>query len=192
MARERLSGGSTSSFQNIPPASPLRASTKHNSMSRLPVKTKRPILGERVENSEPHPTPRQHLVKPVKAVARVRLSASTSKASPQLSRQSAISFSPTASQTSTPLGANISRPGHTPHPRRSSVGLGELLNGDDSMLMDMTGRDFLVSDSEISETDDEAQRGAGPSGRGVMGAGRLLTPENSQETVRTHNSVCYH
>lgn len=210
MARERLSGGSTS-FQNVPPSSHLKHTPKSSSTpassSRIPVPVKpRAVLGERVENFD-HPTPRQHLVKPVKAVSRVSLTSSISKSTktksprPQtakakpptklhVSTQSTRRQSPPQSQTltfsspgtnmSTPAAANTSRPGNTPHPRRSSVGLGQLTNADESMLMNMTGRDFLISDSETSEVEDFTQKRV--SGRGVIGAGRLMTPENSQET----------
>lgn len=55
------------------------------------------------------------------------------------------------------------------------------MHEDETMLMDMSGRDFLVSDSETSEMGDDYMSGARTSGRGIIGAGRLMTPENSQE-----------
>ena len=61
-----------------------------------------------------------------------------------------------------------------------------MMDGDETMLMDMTGRDFLISDSEASETDDDILLKEIPSGRGVLGAGRMMTPENSQETRVRH------
>lgn len=213
MARERLSGGSAS-FQNVPPPSYNKATPKSSSAtSRLPIPVKpRAVLGERVENFD-HATPRQHVVKHVKSVSRVKLTTQTKSKSPVRlqataqatksksptrllsSTQAAKPKSPSRAQTSTrhlsspgstmatPAGANVSRPGHTPHPRRSSVGLGQLMMaGDETMLMDMTGRDFLISDSEASEADEDVPARERPSGRGVLGAGRMMTPENSQET----------
>lgn len=212
MARERLSGGSTS-FQNVPPPSTLQKTPKPLSVSssRLPLpvasKPKRAVLGERIENFD-HATPRQHVVKPVKSASRVKLLSSVHKstkttspsklASTQSKTKSPMSFqsstisrsSPTGTAMSTPAGADVSKPGHTPHPRRSSVGLGHLVNADESMLMDMTGRDFLISDSETSEVEEDMPRDR-PSGRGVVGAGRLMTPENSQET-RVRRKVSRH
>lgn len=181
MARERLSGSLTSS-QNVPPPPASQSTTRRSgTSSRLPVKAKRPILGERTDNLEYAATPRQHVVKQPKSVVMPRLSMSVTKhAAPATPH---VQFSPSASQTSTPAaGLNRSRPGHTPHPRRSSVGLGQLGNADESMLMDMSATDFLASESEASEADEVVEEGRPGSGRGIRGAGRLMTPENSQET----------
>jgi hypothetical protein len=74
----------------------------------------------------------------------------------------------------------VSRPGHTPHPRRSSVGLG-FLGNDVTMLGDTSRPDFLISDTDESEGDDEPLRNM-LARRGVMGPGRLMTPANSQDS----------
>lgn len=186
MAREviRLPLASSSST-TLPTAMPKATS------SRLPVKAKRPILGERIENFE-HSTPRQHLVKPVKSVIKPRVSAYKSKSTPipqttinQETPARAVAFasSPAQSTTSSPAGANISRPGHTPHPRRSSVGLSQLIN-DQSLLMDTTAG-FLGSDTDASEADEPMARNI-LARRGVQGPGRLMTPANSQDTQVGH------
>ena len=155
--------------------------------SRIPIKAKRPILGERVDNYD-HSTPRQHLVKPVKSVIIPRISSTKSKtnASPRKSshptppRATSHGFSPASSIVSSPAGANVSRPGHTPHPRRSSVGLSFLIDKDMSMLADTSRPDFLVSDTDESEADEPGSRMLAR--RGVRGPGRLMTPANSQES----------
>jgi hypothetical protein len=157
--------------------------------SRIPIKAKRPVLGERVDNYD-HPTPRQHLVKPVKSVIRPRISSSKPKnnASPRKGsnqptppRATAHAFSPTSSIVSSPAGANISRPGHTPHPRRSSVGLSFLNDIEMSMIADTSRPQFFVSDTDESEADEPANNRM-LARRGIMGPGRLMTPANSQES----------
>jgi hypothetical protein len=156
--------------------------------SRIPIKAKRPVLGERVDNYD-HPAPRQHLVKPVKSVIRTRISSTKSKANasprrtlkqPTPPRAASHAFSPASSIVSSPAGANVSRPGHTPHPRRSSVGLSFLNDIDMSMVADTSRPEFFVSDTE-SEADEPANTRM-LARRGVMGPGRLMTPANSQES----------
>lgn len=49
------------------------------------------------------------------------------------------------------------------------------------MLIDMRAQEYLLSESEASEAGDGPWPPARTSGRGVVGAGRLMTPENSQE-----------
>jgi hypothetical protein len=156
--------------------------------SRIPIKAKRQILGERADNYD-HPTPRQHLVKPVKSVIRPRISSSKPKTNaspwkasnqPTPPRAASRAFSPSSSLVSSPAGANISRPGHTPHPRRSSVGLSFLNDIEMSMIADTSRPEFFVSDTE-SEADEPANTRM-LARRGVMGPGRLMTPANSQES----------
>jgi hypothetical protein len=148
---------------------------------------KRAVLGERIENFD-HSTPRQHLVKPVKSVIKPRFSATklkpisrTSTTSDQATPARTVTYalSPAQSTSSSPAGANVSRPGFTPHPRRSSVGLSQLIN-DQSLLMDTT-QGFPDSDTDASEAD-EPVAGNMLARRGVMGPGRLMTPANSQES----------
>jgi hypothetical protein len=174
MSRELVSSSSYPLY-NSTPSSSMKAS-----QSRIPVKAKRAPLGERIDNHD-HTTPRQHLVKSVKSVIRPRVISTKSNASP--SKSSMYRPSPRAavqgsSIVSSPAGANVSRPGHTPHPRRSSVGLA-FLGHDVSMLMDTTRLDF-VSDTDDSEGDEPSNNMLVR--RGVMGPGRLMTPANSQES----------
>jgi hypothetical protein len=165
--------------------------------SRIPIKAKRPILGERVDKND-HPTPRQHLVKPVKSVIRPRISSTKSKtnASPRIAsnqptppRAASHAFSPASSMVSSPAGGNISRPGHTPHPRRSSVGLSFLNDIDMSMLADTSRPEFFVSDTDESEADEPANSRM-LARRGVKGPGRLMTPANSQESQVSFFRTC--
>jgi hypothetical protein len=183
MSRENLSGSTVSSSLSM-----YQSNSTKSAQSRTPVKAKRSVLGERVDNHD-HPTPRQHLVKTVKSVIRPRLSATkpSSAASsgtvsyePSPTRASSHASSP-RSFTSSPAGANVSRPGHTPHPRRSSVALGHFINNEASMLFDTSRPDFLVDDTDESEADDEPETGTMVR-RAVMGPGRLMTPANSQES----------
>lgn len=194
MVREVVRQPIASTSSSMAPVPPPKTDT-----TRLPVKAKRPILGERTENFD-HSTPRQHLVKPVKSVIKPRVSASKLKhtpipRSPATSRQAtparAVAFayasSPVISTSSSPAGANISRPGLTPHPRRSSVGLSQLIN-EQSLLMDTTAG-FLGSDTDASEADEPMPQNI-LARRGIEGPGRLMTPANSQETQVSHWLVC--
>jgi hypothetical protein len=180
-----------SSSENVPPSSLSRSHPTQQ--SRIPTKSKK-VLGERIDNSSSvTETTRSLLPLPIEIKTATKPRQAISK--PKIPRFSALNSSP-AKSTPTPARSNSlahlsnSQAGFTPHPRRSSAGFNLAFDNDETMLLDMAAPAFLVSDTDESGVETEAESvtpaptelKSRSNGRAVMGEGRLMTPANSQET----------